>query len=216
MKKIPIMLLPCLALLVCSHGGDSDTPTTPSSSSIIFDILTDERDGKTYKWTMMEANMGAYGQYWMVENLNYEAAGSKCYNDDPANCDKYGRLYDWKTAKTACPNGWHIPSDAAWEKFTTFAGGSLVAGKTLKSKTEWGWDKGGGGTDDYGFSALPGGSHSNGDFSGINESGGWWSSSENGNEARTWIISAASDYLTRAYYLKSEYMFSVRCVGLVD
>jgi uncharacterized protein (TIGR02145 family) len=70
-------------------------------------------------------------QTWMAENLNYNVAGSKCYNNDEANCVAYGRLYDWTTAMTLptncnstycvsqnikyrgiCPANWHIPSQA--------------------------------------------------------------------------------------------------------
>ena len=45
-------------------------------------------------------------QIWMAENLNYRYSGktttldssSFCYGNDPANCEKYGRLYLWSTA----------------------------------------------------------------------------------------------------------------------
>jgi hypothetical protein len=33
------------------------------------------------------------GKTWMAENLNCDVAGSVCYDRDPANCAKYGRLY---------------------------------------------------------------------------------------------------------------------------
>jgi uncharacterized protein (TIGR02145 family) len=39
-------------------------------------------------------------QTWMAENLNFDGGdGSigKCYGNDPANCNIYGRLYDWAT-----------------------------------------------------------------------------------------------------------------------
>jgi len=67
--------------------------------------FVDKRDGKSYK-TVKIGN-----QMWMAENLNYNAANSVCYDNKPANCTKYGRLYNWETAKEACPVGWHLPSD---------------------------------------------------------------------------------------------------------
>lgn len=61
----------------------------------------------------------------MAENLNYEMDnrdryGSYCYDDDPGdddpgNCDKYGRLYTWIAAMNACPEGWHLPSKVEFE-----------------------------------------------------------------------------------------------------
>jgi len=51
----------------------------------------------------------------MAENLNFETpTGSWCYGDDELHCNEYGRLYDWNTALTSCPDGWHLPSDEEW------------------------------------------------------------------------------------------------------
>ncbi|MGC9331665.1 MAG: FISUMP domain-containing protein [Bacteroidales bacterium] len=52
----------------------------------------------------------------MAENLNYyTSSGSWCYDDKSSNCDKYGRLCDWETAKKVCPDGWHLPSKSEFE-----------------------------------------------------------------------------------------------------
>jgi len=134
-------------------------------------VLTDARDGKKYK-TVEIGN-----QMWMAENLNYDIKGSKCYDNKPDNCAKYGRLYNWQTANTACPNGWHLPSRAEWEALTMEVGGEKTEGLKLKAKS--GWDSNGNGTDDFGFSALPGGSgYSDGRFFSVGYYGYWWSSSE--------------------------------------
>jgi len=171
----------------CSSGSD-DT----SSNSGTF---TDNRDNTTYKWVKIGE------QTWMAENLNYAVEGVKCYNNEPANCTIYGKLYDWATAMALpadcnsnfcnsqvgakhqgiCQSGWHIPSDVEWSMLIDFAGGSSVAGTKLKAKSGWNnkGDKSGNGTNDYGFSALPGGFvNSVGSFTNVGNDGYWWSSSE--------------------------------------
>ncbi len=165
--------------------------------------FTDSRDGKKYKTVKIGQ------QTWMAENLNY-AVGGKCYGesgkvvtdfdeegypaatktisekDVKANCTKYGRLYDWNTAMEACPSGWHLPDDGEWDVLLKIVGGEKVAGKKLKAKS--GWSNGGNGTDEYGFSLLPGGDgssnggfgsgRSDGSFSSAGGSGFWWSATE--------------------------------------
>jgi len=123
--------------------------------------LTDSRDGKVYR----KVKIGK--QTWMAENLNYEAAGS-CYDDKPENCEKYGSLYGRNFSD--CPAGWHLPSKEEYEVLIKTVPGD--AGKKLKAKSGWNDDDGKpiNGTDDFGFSALPGG----------DGSGGWWTASSDG------------------------------------
>lgn len=89
----------------------------------------------------------------MAENLNYKVTYSYCYSESVANCEKYGRLYTWSAAKEACPEGWHLPTNAEFETLLKAVGGSSVAGTMLKSKK--GWYDGGHGIDEYGFTVLP-------------------------------------------------------------
>jgi len=143
MKKTKLALTTALGLAItltlnACGGGDS---------------IKDSRDGKTYKTVKIGE------QVWMAENLNIKTGDSKCNEDDESNCQKYGRLYDWETAKTTCPKEWHLPSNVEWNKLMNFAGGDKAAEK-LKAKS---WN----GVDAFGFSALSGGSP-------------WWSSSEEG------------------------------------
>jgi len=121
-----------------------------------------EFGGQTYKTVVIN------GQELMAENLNYDVPGSKCYDNNAANCAKYGRLYDWTMAMALypscvsrscidqigtphhqgiCPNGWHIPTNAEWDKLYRYIDGSIdtvkspydsrTAGRYLKAKEGW-------------------------------------------------------------------------------
>jgi len=136
-----------------------------------YGSFTDSRNGQKYK-TLKIGN-----QTWMAENLNYRTGSSWCYDDNSSNCNKYGRLYTWNAALNACPNGWHLPSDAEWTTLTNYLGGASVAGTKMKSTS--GWIDGGNGTNESGFSALPGGyRNSSGSFYFLGETGIFWSSTE--------------------------------------
>ncbi len=106
-----------------------------AASASYAGTMKDSRDGKTYK-TVKIGN-----QVWMAENLNYQTDESKCYDNKPENCDKYGRLYVWGEAVTACPDGWHLPNNQEFEDLKTLAGqkaGDIdKAGTVLKSTTSW-------------------------------------------------------------------------------
>jgi len=152
-------------------------------------------------------------QIWMAENLNCDVAGSLCYDNDPDNCSKYGRLYDWATAMDVCPPNWHIPSAAEWSTLVTYVeserGCSNCAGRYLKSSS--GWNEGGDGTDDFEFSALPGGASSlSGNFYGIGDNGHWWSR-EGSIHAYIQIMFYNHEVAYWHDYNKSN-LFSVRCI----
>jgi uncharacterized protein (TIGR02145 family) len=168
----------------------------------------------------------------MAENLDYTTeSGSVCYDNDPANCEIYGRLYNWATAMALpsscnssdcasqvqaehqgiCPSGWHLPSDDEWQILVYFVGGS-TAGKKLKTAS--GWSSNGNGTDGYGFSALPGGIYANGGgFYYAGDRGHWWSASERASEwAYYWGIYYSREDTNHSYYNKDNESLSVRCL----
>ena len=168
--------------------------------------FTDPRDGKVYK----TVEIG--GVVWMAENLNYAAEGSVCYDNDPANGDKYGRLYNWETALKACPAGFHLPSDDEWTALENAVGGQSTAGIKLKSAE--GWNNYGNGTDDYGFSALPGGGgNSDGGFYGAGNYGYWWSATEDDALDAKGRGVSYDDENVNWYYNYKPNLFSVRCVA---
>jgi len=142
----------------------------------------DPDDGFTYKGPTIKIG----SLTWMAKNLNQttEYGEGWCYNYDNLNCEKYGRLYTWDEANTVCSElsgGWRLPTDAEWSGLVSVVGGGSVAGGKLKSKTGWN-DRSGGisgnGTDEYNFSALPGGVRlNNGAFRNVGNDGYWWSAS---------------------------------------
>jgi uncharacterized protein (TIGR02145 family) len=183
------------------------------------ETLTDTRDGKTYTTVTIG------GKAWMAENLNYRpsSGNSWCYNDSASYCKKYGRLYDWNTARTACPSGWHLSTAHEWDSLGQAVGGEMWwpeetgrfwggTGKKLKAKNGWKDDyfANGNGDDNYGFSALPGGYRYNDRGSGgvaarvgfgnSENDGYWWTAAE---------IDGNSAYAVGMFYFPGE-LFDVR------
>ncbi|MBN1199024.1 MAG: hypothetical protein JXA23_06710 [Bacteroidales bacterium] len=101
--------------------------------------FTDPRDGQIYPTVQIG------DQCWLQKNLNYNDPNSKCYNDNPSNCNTYGRLYTWTTAIIVCPESWPLPSDAEWKILEGNADSQFGAGDP-----EWnGWQWRGFNSDQY-------------------------------------------------------------------
>jgi len=203
--------------LSCSDDKDDDGNPSGGSNAVYGPSVTYE--GKTYKTVKIGT------QTWMAENLNYNVPGSKCGTDDgklsdanTAACGIYGRLYDWSTAKTICPSGWHLPSDAEWDALIMAVGDSSTAGSKLKATSGWnnkcGKDSKNG-TDDYGFAALPGGDSADpGYFDDVGVIGFWWSATEyeaSNLGAYNRGIYCNTNKVVKKAFSKSA-LFSVRCV----
>jgi uncharacterized protein (TIGR02145 family) len=100
-----------------------------------------------------------------------------------------------------CPTGWHLPSRAEL----------AVLGNDAKLKAT-SFDNG---TDDYGFSALPGGyGYSGGSFYGVGYDGNWWSASEyesSSSRAYSRFMSYNGADAGWGFGSKTD-LFSVRCL----
>ncbi len=111
------------------------------------------------------------------------------YNNDPANGKQYGKLYNFYAAtdqRGLAPKGWHVPSDAEWKNLTDYLGGENLGEKkdsSAKMKSTSGWDESNGnGTNESGFTALPGGCRIvNGSFYEIGSNCYFWSATEESN-----------------------------------
>jgi uncharacterized protein (TIGR02145 family) len=176
--------------------------------------FTDTRNGKKYNTVRIG------GKTWMAEDLNYkpQTGNSWCYSANNPSCDKYGRYYDWNTAMKVCPIGWRLPSLDEWNELLILTDG-INNKQKLKSKSGWYFQSGdrNNGTDDYGFSALPGGyRRSYGGFV-VNDgqASNWWTATECSSSSAFKIdieISGGGGASTWSHFNKVEGL-SVRCVA---
>lgn len=141
-------------------------------------------------------------QTWMAKNLNYKTGNSWCYDNNSSNCNRYGRLYDWSTAREACPPGWRLPSKNDFETLIRNVGDS--GSNTYHALKE-------GGSSD--FNALFGGwCNSDGGFGSFGSHGYWWSSSWYGASS-AWSLGLSSSYQNAGMSSHNEGLgFSVRCI----
>jgi uncharacterized protein (TIGR02145 family) len=219
-----------ISVIIYANGTRDEFDVLPGYTNGTF---TDARDGKTYK-TVIIGN-----QTWMAENLAYKATkGCWAYDDNEANVAKYGYLYNWETAKTVCPVGWHLPSEAEFIAMIQHLGGKKEAPAKLKSATGWAvrvendsltakqnaWQAkncivaDGNGNNESGFSALPGGWRGGPKaYSKIGENGYWWSATQDTDYNATqtsWSLTLYSrfSYLDWTCLAMWDFAYSVRCV----
>jgi len=188
------------------HIGSSSSSSTIASSS----SKASSSSSVSINCSLDGDNVRIGNQVWMAKNLNENVSGSKCYKDLESNCAIYGRLYNWETATKVCPSGWHLPSDDEWDALERVVGSTV--GTKLKATS--GWENNGNGTDNCGFSALPGGvgNGSGSAFSSVGRNGYWWSATEaSGSSAYLRLMSYYDDDVDRDEHYKY-YLFSVRCV----
>ena len=193
-KIMSMMLVAALAL--ASFGLMGCEPSIQQGPKVT------DTDGNVYP----SVKIG--NQIWMAKNLNVNVLGSVCFNDDPAKCERYGRLYTWEAAKSACPAGWHLPS---YEEFETLLATVRTSegGDRSKNLRAGSWENG---ANKFGFSALPAGRYISGskefDFVGYNAY--FWSSTEYEGDA-AYYLSVNDGYTNVSSYGKY-YAHSVRCL----
>jgi len=189
-----------------------DEPKSSASvtaPAVEYGTLSDSRDGKSYKTVVIG------GKTWMAENLNFVTDSSFCYDDIPANCTKYGRLYQEFDAEEACPEGWSLPTERDWWDLVNAAkdefgdqNGSLRA-LDVWENTIFGDNVVA--TNATGFSAVPGGYRaSTGQCDGEGTKAYFWGVSSN-TLTYAWILSNQYD-LDRDSGRKGYFAYSIRCV----
>ena len=192
---------------------------TKAGYQIDSTAFKDPRDGKTYYLATTGGNV------WMQNNLGYQDSGVSygyCSAVDPI----FGKLYTWNEAIKACPDGWHLPSDADFVALTgTEAGrgetiygaaGSLMADAYFLGNKMWTYWPDVKITNKSKFSALPIGYAINWEDSqhyvGINDYAVFWTSDEDGESAFYRYIYEDKDNLYSSKGSKDYFRASVRCV----
>jgi uncharacterized protein (TIGR02145 family) len=185
-----------------SYGGEASFTTTGNNTFI------DPRDGEDYPIVTIGT------QVWLGKNMTYVAGTNWCYDNNPANCDTYGPLYDWATALTVCPSGWRLPTKAEFEALVAYLG-TDAGGKLKEAGTAHWLSPNVGGTNESGFTALPAGFYqANGNFYSLHARAGFWSSDEQSPASPlAWYLYLV-DYNAIAYFFSNDkdIGFSVRCI----
>jgi len=219
-------------LLICLYSCEVTEPVVNPDYTGQIDTIFDI-EGNAYK------TVGIGSQIWMAENLkttllndntpvpnilydsiwaHISSPGYCWYNNDSTiNKKLYGALYNFYVIETGliCPTGWHVPNESDWNTLESFLGGREIAGGKLKDYYTPFWSEPNPClANNYSFHALPGGERLNisGRFSGIAESGNWWTStSESNNQASSRSMSYESKELFR-YLTNKKRGISIRCI----
>lgn len=164
-----------------------------------------EKYGRLYTWAAAMDSAGTWGVNG--KDCGY---GWPCWSAD--------------IVRGVCPEGWHLPSQTEWNTLFTAVGGSSIAlggsltdvGLVLKSRSGWndsGYDTGGNGTDDFGFSAIPAGYRgNNGIYYYEGNYANFWSSTEDGSINVYYVYLYYFDDYAYLLYNKKNYGYSVRCL----
>jgi len=225
-----LITLIIILFISCNKDKDNNDDKSNNSNNQIQNCGTaTDADGNVYN-TVIIGN-----QCWMAKNLAYlpSVVGAQTnsytlpyyyvygYNGTSVSGAKattdyntYGVLYNWAAALSACPIGWHLPSDAEWTQLTTYLGGESVAGSKLKEAGTTHWvNPNTGATNETGFSALAGGRYAILSFDDQLSRGYWWSATEFDtlyawNRHMTW----QNSHVNRNYMFEKRFGFSVRCI----
>ncbi len=190
--------------------------------------FTDSRDGQIYNTVQIGE------QCWMAENLNIGTMINSsieptnngeiekyCYDDDPANCDEYGGLYQWdemmeysaiQYSPGICPIGWYIPSNEDMATLCDFLGGEDIAGGKMKEAGTVHWNPPNtGATNSSGFTGLPGGHIISSEYFNLGAGFRFWSSSSS-----IYALYGALTYYNSSFYYQAGFEkthgYSVRCI----
>lgn len=210
-KKQLLQVLAWSSVILFSCGGEDGDKDVSSAKTV-------EIGGKT--WMAENLNISKFKNGDPIPQITDEAEWKKAgvdgspawcyYNNDPANGEKYGKLYNWYAVndpRGLAPEGWHVPTDEEWNSIGDALGSK--AGASMKSKA---W-VGGQGNGESGFEGMPGGNRNHdGSFHLLNSYGVFWTDTPaQGDYSWFRSLTSANAFLTRDYSNRSKGL-SVRLV----
>ena len=168
----------------------------------------DERDSLVYRTVQIGE------QVWMAQNMNYYVKGSDCYASDTLKCLSNGRMYPWIIANQICPNGWHLPDTADFNRLVDFVkqnnGGKDVAPNLITGKK-----------DIFGFSSITSGGYGTGAKFTESDKQYYWTSTALEDDPSTiedeskkaWVryLYRSGKYLSYERF-NQEWLLSIRCL----
>jgi len=208
------------------------TPSVSVNTSEVAITLTDI-DGNTYKavrigtqiWMAENLKVTHYRNGDSIPNIKDETAwsslttGACCsYNNNNENSITYGKIYNWyavEDSRNIAPAGWHVPTNSEWTTLANYLGGENKAGGKLKEAgTEHWYSPNIAATNQYGFTAVPGGCRlSIGEFIYIRYSGYWWSAKESATPlVFWWKMNNDGATLDNGGWSDMESGYCIRCV----
>jgi len=240
-KKINLLAIFAILLMFVNSC------TTEDLNNTVTDI-----DGNEYHTVTIGT------QVWMVENLkttryrngdvipnvsssvdwsNQTTGAYSNYNNNDANGNKYGRLYNGyavSDSRNIAPAGWHVPTDEEWvvlkEYLAANLGTSGSVAKTMASNKDWAssTNERAIGNDltknnSSGFTAMPGGYRlDDGAFNPIGYVGFWWSSTGvlfsstlEDEKLYVWGLDCDEEFM-KEMGIPASYGYSVRCIRNSD
>jgi len=203
--KYKVLLIIGLLLLPLVVNCAKNSTGADSNTILDTNTITDA-DGNVYTTVCIGT------QIWTGENLRttryndgtsiplaadsslwrFRTTPAYCWYDNETSLNprnSYGGLYNWFAVKTGklAPSGWHVSTNADWDTLIAFLGGDSVAGGKLKEYGYYHWyswnNENVWASDEYGFTALPGGCRDSwGKFYNRSSRGYWWAASMNDTE----------------------------------
>ena len=167
-------------------------------------------------------NCKKYGRLYFWSAAMDSAA---VFTEDGRNCGWQGVCSPAYPVRGICPVGWHLPDSTEWRILNDFVaekiGSADSVGYALKSASGWkSYNDKTGGSDAFGFGALPAGNITDDRFMGVTISVEFWSSTKicNGgsniiNSAYSWTLHFTRENFKRnSGYQVGAYALSIRCV----